>query len=193
MKKLAKLTAVLLIAIASQASAQKIAHINSNDLLLMMPERKAAETTMQDFAKQLESQMQTMNGEYEAKVGDYQSKKDMMTDVIRADKEKEIIDLETRIKNFQQTAQESLQKKEQELLSPMMEKAKKAINDVAKEGGYKYVIDSSVGALLYMDPTEDIMAVVKKKLGIDANATPPKPNTPVPVKEDPKPKEQPKK
>jgi outer membrane protein len=193
MKKIVKLTVLLLFTVVAYSNAQKLAHISSNDLLLMMPERKQAETAMQDFAKQLESQMQTMNGEYESKISDFQAKKDMMTDIIRQDKEKEIIDLETRIKNFQQTAQESLQKKEQELLAPMQEKARKAIQDVAKENGYKYVFDSSIGALLYMDASDDIMLLVKKKLNIDAAATVPKPgdNTNAAPKE--KPKEQPKK
>ena len=41
--------------------------------------------------------------------------------------EKELVDLEDRIKQFQQTAQESLQKKQNELLEPMVKKAKNRI------------------------------------------------------------------
>ncbi len=165
--------AVLMLGFTTITNAQKIAHVNSNDLMLLMPERKQAESTLQDFAKELEKQMMGMNQEYEAKVGEYQKMSTSMTDVIKQDKEKEIVDLETRIKNFQQTAQESLQKKESDLLAPMMEKAKKAINDVAKEAGYKYVLDTAVGAVLYSEAADDILPAVKKKLGIDANAVPP--------------------
>ena len=98
------------------------------------------------------------------------------------DKQKEIAGLEDRIKEFQQTAQESLQKKQNELLEPMVNKAKKAVEDVAKELGYKNVIDSSVGVLLYSDPADDIMAQVKKKMGITDVPTPSPSPSPAPKK-----------
>ncbi len=173
MNKIIKTTLALFLASISISFAQKVAHINSNDLLLLMPERKGAEVAIQDYAKQLETQMATLNQEYQGKVGDYQSKEKEMTEIIKQDRQKEIIDLEERIKSFQQTAQESLQKREQELLAPMMDKARKAIQDVAKENQFKYVLDSSSGMVLYSEPADDIMALVKKKLNIDANATAP--------------------
>jgi outer membrane protein len=171
-KNFLKVAFLALFAITTTANAQKIAHINSNDLMLLMPERKQAETSLQEYAKQLEGQLTTMNGEYEAKVQEYQAKESMMTEPIKQDKIKEITDLETRIKNFQVTAQESLQKKEQELLQPMMDKAKKAINDVAKEGGYRYVLDTAMGGVLFSEPSDDIMNLVKKKLNIEGAAAP---------------------
>ena len=120
-----------------------------------------------------------MSAEYDSKVQDYQKQEAVMTDLIKQDKVKEINDLEERIKTFQGTAQESLQKKEQELMQPMIAKAKKAIEDVAKEGGYKYVFDTSAGMLLFSDPSEDILGTVKKKMGLTDTA--PKP-TPAPKK-----------
>ncbi|MBK8685674.1 MAG: hypothetical protein IPN26_12145 [Bacteroidetes bacterium] len=65
---------------------------------------------MQDFAKQLEGQLKTMRAEYENKISEYQSKEAMMTDPVKLDRQKEIANLEERIQNFQQTAQESLKK-----------------------------------------------------------------------------------
>ncbi|MCC7051331.1 MAG: OmpH family outer membrane protein [Bacteroidia bacterium] len=146
--------------------AQKIGHINSQDLMLLMPERKQAESAMQDYAKQLEGQLATMNSDYEAKVQEYQTKESVMTDLIKQDKAKEINDLEGRIRAFQQSAQESLQKKEQELMQPMIEKAKKAIAEVAKENSYKYVLDTSLGTVLYEEDNDNIMSLVKKKLNL---------------------------
>jgi outer membrane protein len=191
MKKIITAVAAILLLTSTFVNAQKIAHINSNDLMLLMPERKSAEESLQNFAKELEKQMGTMNQEYESKVQEYQSKESLMTDIIKQDKVKEITDLENRIKTFQQTAQESLQKKEQELLAPMLDKAKKAIGDVAKEAGYRYVLDTAAGAVLYSEPSDDIMPLVKKKLGIDAAAVPPSQQK-TPATEG-KPKEQPKK
>lgn len=175
MKKIVKLAAVflLILATATTVSAQKTAHINLNDLLLLLPERKKAEADIQDYAKQLDGQLKTMSNEYDSKIADYQAKESLMTEPVKADKQKEIGDLEERIKAFQQTAQESLQKKQNDLLEPMIATAKKAIEEVAKENGYKNCIDSSSGVLLYSDPADDIMALVKKKLNLtDAPAAP---------------------
>lgn len=125
MKKLFFILTVAALSINGNVMAQKIAHINLNDLLLLMPERKKAETDIQEYAKTLDSQMRTMNAEYESKVQEYTSKETIMTEPVKIDKQKEIADLEERIRNFQNTAQESLQKKQNELLEPMITKAKK--------------------------------------------------------------------
>jgi outer membrane protein len=161
--------------------AQKTGFINLNDLLLLMPERKKAESDIQDYAKQLDTQLKTMTGEYENKVGEYQKQEAVMTDLVKADKQKELADLEERIKNFQQTAQESLQKKQQDLLEPMIKKAKKAIEDVSKENAYKQVFDTSSGMVLYFDAADDISELVKKKLSIGVVAPAPAAN-PAPKK-----------
>ncbi len=59
-----------------------------------------------------------------------------------------------------------IKKKEQELLTPLINKAREAINEVAKENGYKYIFDSSLGVILFTDDTDDILPLVKKKLNI---------------------------
>jgi outer membrane protein len=174
MKKLFFILALAAMSFNGNVMAQKIAHINLNDLLLLMPERKKAETDIQEYAKTLDGQMRTMNAEYESKVQEYTSKETIMTEPVKIDKQKEIADLEERIRNFQTTAQESLQKKQNELLEPMIAKAKKSVEEVAKENSYKYVIDSSQGILLYSDAADDIMPLVKKKLGLNATPEAPK-------------------
>jgi outer membrane protein len=167
MKTLLKIALVFAAAAFSfDASAQKFGHIDTNELLMNMPERKTAETTIQGYAKQLEAQLQAMTQEWETKVQDYQAKEMTMSDAIKKTKVKEITDLEGRIKEFQQTAQEDLQKKENELLQPMIDKAKKAIEEIAKEGKYTYIFDTGTGILLHFPEGDDIMPIVKKKLGI---------------------------
>ncbi|MCB0801966.1 MAG: OmpH family outer membrane protein [Flavobacteriales bacterium] len=160
---------ILLIAVmvlSTSVFAQKLGHINSNELLLAMPERNAVEQQIKSYAQELETQLGTMSKEYQAKVQDYQAKEATMTDAIKKDKIKEITNLETRITEFQQTAQNDLQNKEESLLKPIIDKAKKAIEDVAKENNYTYIFDSGVGVLLYQKDSDDIMPMVKKKLGL---------------------------
>lgn len=159
---------VLSIAFAGNAQQKlKFGHLNSNDLLEAMPDKAAAQKTLQDFSKQLEDQLLAMQEELEKKYNDYLSKKDSMTDLIKKSKEEELMTLQQRIQTFQTNAQQELQKKEQELLKPIIDKAKKAIEDVCKENGYTYVFDTGTGALLYYPKdSDDILPLVKKKLGI---------------------------
>jgi outer membrane protein len=161
---------MLVVALSTSAIAQKgikVGHINSNDLLTAMPERTAVQKDLEDYANQLKITLDAMRKEYETKVAEFQSKQDVMTDIIKNNKIKEITDLEKRIGEFQQTAEADLQKKEQELLQPIIDKAKNAINDVAKDGGYTYILDSSVGVILYSVEGDDILPAVKKKLGVE--------------------------
>jgi len=144
----------------------KIGHINSNELLESMPERTKAATNVEAFAKQLETQLKNMSAEYETKLREYQSQQALMTEPVRQTKVQEITDLESRIQQFQQTAQESLQKKESEILKPLIEKARNAINAVAKEKGYDYILDTGLGVVLFSDTGDDILPLVKKKLGL---------------------------
>lgn len=145
---------------------QKLGHINSNELLLAMPERTSVEEQIKQYAQELESQLGTMSKEYEAKIANYEAKQATMTDAIKQDKVKEIQDLQERIGAFQQSAQRDLQQKEETLLKPIIDKAKKAIEDVAKENNFTYIFDSGVGVLLYQKDSDNIMPLVKKKLGL---------------------------
>jgi outer membrane protein len=129
-----------------------------------MPERKTAEEEVQTFAKSLESQLQAMTAEYQQSVQEYQANEATYTDLVKQDKVTEITGLEQRIQSFQQNAQQALQSKEQELLEPILQKARKAIEDVANEGDYTYIFDKSVGSILYVKESENILDKVKKKL-----------------------------
>ena len=162
-----KLTAVLILLTITGVQAQiKLGHINSTQLLSFMPETKNADSTLQKFGSSLENQLKTMSAEYDGKVGDFKSKETSLSEPIREAKIKEITDLETRIQDFQQSAQSSIQKKKEELYSPIIKKAEDAIHAVAKEKSYTYIFDSSVGVLLWAQDSEDIMASVKQKLGL---------------------------
>jgi outer membrane protein len=91
-----------------------------------------------------------------------------MTDLIRKTKENELQDILQRIQNFQVEAEQDLARQRAELLRPIQEKAFKAVNEVAEENGFTYIFDMGTGAVLYAsDNTEDILPLVKKKLGLE--------------------------
>lgn len=160
------------------ASAQKIAHVNLDSLITIMPESKTAQTAVQEYAKQLEGQVTAMQTELQTKYEDYTKNSPNMAPIVKESKEKELNDLNQRIQDFQQQAQLDYQKKSAELSKPVYEKAKKAIDQVAKDNGYKYVLDTSTGIVIYHEASDDIIGLVIKKLGITVSAT----NTPTPPK-----------
>ena len=167
---------VALVVSSFTASAQKVAHINLDSLITLMPESKVAQQAVQDYAKQLEQQIVAMQTELQTKYEAFQKDAPNMAPIVKESKEKELNDLNQRITDFQQQAQADYQRKSADLSKPVYEKAKKAIDQVAKETCYKYVLDTSTGLVLYSEPTEDIINAVMKKLGITAPAanTPPK-------------------
>ena len=107
-----------------------------------------------------------MTAEYQQSVQEYQSNESTYTDLVKQDKVTEITGLEQRIQSFQQNAQQALQAKEQELLEPILQKARTAIEDVASEGSYTYIFDKSVGSILFAKESENILQLVKKKLNL---------------------------
>ena len=168
MTKTIKLAAMIFLLATGITSAQtlKFGHINSTQLLSLMPETKVADSTLQKFGASLESQLKTMTNEYQSKVGEYRANEATMAEPIKEAKAKEINDLEQRIQDFQDSAQQSLQKKKEEIYTPIIKKAEDAIKGIAKDKGYSYIFDTSVGVVLYAQDSDDIMPQVKTKLGL---------------------------
>lgn len=151
------------------AQAQvKLGHINSQELFTAMPERDTAQKKLQEIAKQFENTLEELEVEYNKKLDDYQKNVSTMTDLIRKTKENELQDILQRIQNFQVEAEQDLAKQRAELLKPIQEKAFKAVNEVAEENGFTYIFDMGTGAVIYAaENTEDILPLVKKKLGLE--------------------------
>lgn len=166
MKTTIKKAALTFIAVGALtiANAQKIAHVDLDSLVSMMPETKVAKDVAQNYLKDLEKTVASMEEELQKKYNDYLTNEATMSDLVKKTKQDELNSLQRRIEDFKMQAQQDYQKKYGELTAPIMEKAKKAIEAVAKEGGYKYVLDTSVGNVLYSEPAEDVLMPVKKKL-----------------------------
>jgi outer membrane protein len=148
------------------AQAQKIAHLSFDSLVSMMPETKTATDAAQNFLKGLEQESVAMQAEFENKYKDYMEKEAGMSDMIKRTKQEDLQQLQTRIQDFQRQAEQEFRKKQAELTAPIYEKAKKGIEAVAKESGYKYVLDTSIqnSTVLYSESSDDILMTVKKKL-----------------------------
>lgn len=161
---------------ANVASAQqKFGHINSADLLQAMPEMKAADASFQTFAKAKQTSLELMGAERQKKVTTYEEKYKTLSEANRAVVEKELTtlgaeiqDLEKRITDAQEKAQEELTTKRTELYQPVFKKAEDAVKAIAKEKGFAYIFDVSQPGVIFFEGGEDIINLVKTKLGIAA-------------------------
>ena len=150
---------------AINAQSLKIGYIDSNEVMNMMPERDSIEVSLMKFEQQLERELRAMATEYQSKITDYQNNMATMSNLIKQSKEKEITDLQTRIQEFQQNADQEFSDKRIELLNPLINKVKKAIEDVGKEQNFTYILDSATGVILHVGTSaENVLPLVKAKL-----------------------------
>jgi len=178
---LSVITFSLLLFVGASASAQtlKFGHIDFQGLIQSMPEFDMAQKGLAKMQSDLESQLGIMQKEYQTKGQEYVTlvKQANVTDAIRQAKEADIQSLQERISTFQQQAQDNLQKENSKQMQPVVEKARKALAEVAKEKGLVYVFD--VNSILYFDASQSIelLSAVKTKLG-DSKSTEVKPPLP---------------
>lgn len=158
------LTASICLSINTIGFSQKIAHLSLDSLVSGMSETKMAREQAQNYLKDLEKTMMTMEQELQTKYNDYLANEATMSDLVKKTKQDELQSLQKRIEDFKSQAQQDYQAKYQLLINPILDKAKKAIEMVAKENGYKYVLDASAGFILYSEQSDDILPIVKKKL-----------------------------
>ena len=169
MKKAIKLTlAVALVMGSTTLFAQKFGRINTQEIIMSMPETKAMQTNMEAYAKELQDNIETMNVEFNTKLQDFQKNFNTLSDALKEMKQKELEDMRNRTQEFQERAQQEYQKKQNELLAPIIDKAKADIDKISAANAYTVVFDTSTGSLAYFDEATltDIAPQVKKELGI---------------------------
>jgi outer membrane protein len=169
MKKLLKvaLIAVCIVFAGNLAKAQgKIGYVAVDAIVDQMPETKVAIKTITDYNKQFIDELTKMNNALQTAGQAYQAQRATMTDAVRTAKESELNDMQKRMNDYQNTAQQQVQAKQGELGKPIIEKVRAAVAQVAKEKGYAYVINSSQTDLVVSPPGDDLSAEVKAKLGL---------------------------
>jgi outer membrane protein len=161
-------TLIFLVASVGQSQTFKFGHINSDELIQALPEFDTANVKLEKFRKELVNYLELMSVELNNKSDAYNKESKNLTDLVKQTKEQELIDLNRKIQEFQQNAQEQLQNKQVELFQPIYQKVDKAIKDVGKENGFTYVFDVAKGSLLYFDETKstNVMTLAKAKLGL---------------------------
>lgn len=149
----------------SAQTAQKIGVVDTQSIIVAMPETKAMQTKLDELMKKYEDTIVEMQKEYQSKFEEFVSKKDTMVESIKLRKQQEIEDLAKRIQELNNVAQQDVQKKQVELFTPIQNKVRDAINKVGAENGFAYLMDSN--QMIYMGTAaEDATALVRAKLGL---------------------------
>jgi len=149
----------------SQHTQIKLGHLDVQSLFLSLPEVAKIEATIKKMGEDYENQIKQAEEEYTRKLTDYQQNIDKWDETIKKSKVEELQFLQTRMQNFYQNAQQTLQQEQEKLQTPLREKIMKAMNEVGAENGFLYIFD--VNAILFKsEQAIDVTPLVKKKLGV---------------------------
>jgi outer membrane protein len=153
---------------AAQAQAPKYGHMNLGNFLEQMPETKTANDKLKVFADKLTAKDDSLTKAFQAAVTEFQKQYESrtMTPIQAQSREAELQKEQEAIQKFEAEAQQKIAAERDELLRPILTKVEEAIKSVAGENGYMMIFDTSTGAMLFAKETEDVTALVKKKLGI---------------------------
>lgn len=169
MKKLLSVLFILTLVFTTNVNAQdKIGWINSNELLELLPETPGVKKRIESFAKKKQTQLKSLENEYNAKIKAYETDAPTMTKSDVQRRQEEILKLEARIKEFYTESQKLIVENEQKELKPLFAKVQTAIDAVASRDGFSYVFDLSAnqGLLVYKSDKNNMTPAVKKQLGI---------------------------
>lgn len=172
MKRVKHLLVLALVMISAQSFAQdlKFGHVNMQELVALMPERDSAMAKLEAYAKDLDETIQSMQQEFNSKYQAYNQKSATWTAAILEAKTKELEDIQTRLRQVSESAQQEYTAMQQALFSPIFQKANEAIDKLGKEGGFIYIFDLSAGSIIYhSDKSVDILPLARKALGIPAD------------------------
>ena len=146
----------------------KIGYINRQEVLQLMPERDSASKEYEKYSVEINKEFESMRTLYTNLLETYNRQRDSLSNFVRQARETELVEMQGKITNFQEVAQQELQKKQDELMAPIMEKLNKAIKEVAEQNKFTYVLDVLGGTVAYFPEDEalNVQPLVKAKLGI---------------------------
>ena len=167
MKSILKLITVAFLTLAPLTvfTQSNVAHINVQQLKSEMPEVVAAQNELAKLEKDYTTQIDNAFKEFQTKAQSYSADAANQTDVTNQARQKELESMQTNLQEFRDSAAQELQKKQMDLMTPLLEKARNAITKVGKEQGFNYVIDSSPNGGLILAEGKDLIEDVKRELG----------------------------
>ncbi|WP_299059987.1 OmpH family outer membrane protein [uncultured Polaribacter sp.] len=159
------LIAVFTLGVVGFANAQKVGHIDFEKLVAEMPQTKTLKLDMEKLGKSYQDEITAMGKKIEATQKKYVAESESQTNETNDKRAQELQGEAAKIEQARKFAYQDMQKQQNEGLKPIIEKAQKAIEEVAAAKGVLYVLDASIGKGLLVKKGEDLYAAVKAKLG----------------------------
>lgn len=160
-----KIILAIMIALPSMAFAQKFGMVDTQNLIQSLPEVKEVQTQLEASMKKYSDEETKLRQEYEKKIKEFQEMDQNTPEAIQKRRLEEIQALEQKIGEFRQTAQQDLQRQQEQLMQPIQKKIMDAIQTVGAEGGYTFIFENGISLFTGKDVT-DVTAQVKSRLGV---------------------------
>lgn len=149
------------------AQTYKFGYVNSQEIFNIMPDKVTAEATLKSVSDKYQAEYDKLREEFEKKYKEYQELDESTPQSIIDSRTRELQENQQKIQNFQQLAAQDIQKQQETLIAPITDKINKAIQAVGAEGGYTFIYDLSIPAIVYTGTgAVDVSAQVKAKLGL---------------------------
>ena len=166
-----KLLLIVLLAAPLSMCAQKFAHFDYASIIQSMPEAKAVQAELETLYKQYQTELENMQKEFQTKMEKYQKEDTDATPAnIKERHQQELQDMYTRLQQAQQDNTDNFQKEQQKKMQPIMQKVMNAVNTVAQEGGYIYIVDKTAsqqaGIVINETLSTEVTSAIMKKLGV---------------------------
>ena len=160
------LVAILTLGMSGLANAQKVGHVVYERVIANMPETRALQVELAKITKTYKDDIDGMKKKFDDKIKKYSAEQGQQTEDTNLQRGQEIKVDQSRIQQAEQAAYQDIQEKQQNKLIPIVSKARKAINEVAKAKQILYVLDASARGGLLVANGEDLYEAVKVKLGL---------------------------
>ncbi len=160
-----KILLAIAIALPSMAFAQKFGVVNTQDLTTNLPEMKEAQTQFEASVKKYQAEETNLRAEFEKKVKELETMEESTPQAIKDRRIAEVQELQGKIQQFQQAAQQDLQRQQEQLMAPIQQKVMTAIKSVGAEGGFTMIFENPLPLYTGTDVV-DVTPLVKAKLGI---------------------------
>jgi outer membrane protein len=153
---------------AQVAMAQKFGYVNSQELLVALPEVAKADASLDSMQTQLVTKGQDMMKEFETQYKAYMedSQKGLLSNVQKQKKEEELTQKQQGLQAYEQEVQGKLALRREQLYKPILDKVSDSIKAYGKEMGYTMIFDTSAGMLLYSIEADNLLPALKTKLVI---------------------------
>jgi outer membrane protein len=149
---------------AFSTDAQKFGYLNTEELILSLPEVQEANKTIASLRDSLTQKGNIMVNELRSKYMNLEAKIMEIAPSQLEIAKQQLQEEEAKIQEFDRTSQQEIRNFSEKLLQPIQDKINKAILAVAQEGEYTYIFDLSVGDVIYADEALDVSEMVKSKL-----------------------------